>query len=120
MGFNPDFLNRPRKKQSPENHLVLQCIHYLRARGYEAYKIKTQGTPYKGRFLFDPYRLTGLGDLLAWKTPEQLIMCECKINRNKQTTNQIFVQSFWHYPPTRIYAVINSLEELQKIIKENT
>lgn len=109
--------NRPKKKDNPEGRLTLQCIKILRLKGYEAYKIKTQGSPkVGGGFLFDRYRLTGLGDILAWKTREQLFMFECKVNSNEQTSNQIFVENFWHYPPTRIYKVIRSLEELQKII----
>ena len=114
--FNPEW-QRPRKRGNPEGHIVLQCIKYLRLKGYEAYKVKTQGSPKTGGgFLFDPYRLTGWGDILAWKNKEQLFMFECKVDSNKQTPNQIFFQNFWHYPPSRQYYIIHSLEELQEII----
>ena len=120
--FNP-LLQRPRKRSNPEGAIVLQIIKSLRARGYEAYKIKTQGSPYKGRFIFDPYRLTGLPDILAWKKEigdiwvKELFALEVKTETNSQTENQKFFESVFHFPPTRNYAVVRSVEEALKAVK---
>jgi hypothetical protein len=119
--FNPEWLNRPRKRDNPENHLVLQIIHYLRTCGLTCGKIKTQGSPkVGGGFLFDPYRITGLPDILASDRRNGkniLYALECKIGKNKQSPNQQNFQEIFHYPPSRQYLVIYSLEEIQEIIK---
>jgi len=112
--------HQSRKRQNPENHLVLQIIHYLRACGLVCGKIKTQGSPkVGGGFLFDPYRITGLPDILASdrrKGNNILYAIECKAGKNKQSPNQVAFQEIFHYPPSRQYLVIYSLEEIQKIV----
>jgi hypothetical protein len=116
-------LQRPRKRSNPEGAIVLQIIKSLRARGYEAYKIKTQGSPYKGRFIFDPYRLTGLPDILAWKKEagdtwvKELFALEVKSKVGVQSSNQKFFESIFHFPPSRNYAVVRSVEEALKAVK---
>jgi hypothetical protein len=111
----------PHKRGNPEGAIVLQIIKSLRARGLDAYKIKTQGSPYKGRFIFDSYRLTGLPDILAWKPSdtwvETLYGLEVKNNSNTQTPNQKSFQKIFHFPPSRIYAVVHSVEEALEIVK---
>jgi hypothetical protein len=114
------YISRPHKRGNPENHIVLQIIKTLRAYGYNAYKVKTQGSPkVGGGFVLDPYRLTGWGDVLAWKTKEQLFMFEVKDIGNKQTPNQVFFESFFHFPPNRIYAVVHSIEETLQIVNNS-
>lgn len=114
--FNPAW-QRPRKRQAPENHLVLQIIHYLRACGLTAGKIKTQGSPKAGGgFLFDPYRITGLPDIFAWDKQGVMYGIEAKAGKNTQSANQKAFQGLFHKPPDRIYLVVYSLEEIQKIV----
>lgn len=117
------FRQRPRKRQAPEGHLVLQCLHYLKARGYTAGKIKVQGSPLPGGrgFLFDPYRMTGLPDIFAFKQGgtwyDIMYGIECKNGKNTQTDNQLAFQKLFHFPPSRVYLVIRSLDELVSVVK---
>jgi len=113
----PKYRNRVNRRGNPEGHIVLQIIKTLRAYGYNAYKVKTQGSPKAGGgFMFDPYRLTGFPDIFAWKDNFRLFAFEVKAE-TKQTPNQIYFQSFFHYPPSRIYAVVHSVEEALLVVK---
>ncbi len=116
--FNPEWLNRPRKRGSPENHLVLQILHYLRARGLTAGKVKVKGSfSKKGAFILDPYLMTGLPDIFAFDDKNKVMYgVECKVGSNIQSPNQRNFQELFHNPPGRVYLVAYSLEEIQKII----
>lgn len=120
MGYR--FPQRIRKRDNPEGKLVLSCLHYLRARGYEAYKVKTQGSPkVGGGFIFDPYRLTGMPDIFAFKRSSNwydvMYGFECKTQTGRQTDNQEVFEKLFHFPPSRIYAVIRSIADIEAILK---
>jgi hypothetical protein len=108
-----------RKRASPEGALVLQIIKSLRARGWEAWKIKTQGSPKTGGgWIIDRYRLLGWGDVIAWVTPARLYMFEVKAGTAYgQTDNQSAFEKIWHYPPGREYHVIHSWADVERVIK---
>jgi len=93
MGFNPSFLTkqRPRKRGNPEGVLQLQIIKSLRARGHYCAKIKTKGSSYKGRFIFDPYQSVGCPDLIVFSPALRFI--EVKSGKNIQTPEQAQFQA---------------------------
>lgn len=115
MGFNPEFLNRPRKHNNPETHLVRQCIISLRARGIEAAKIKTHGVYDKQTkgYRLDRLAWVGVPDIMAFIP--QLIFLECKVTSG-QSPHQKHFQELCNKANIPYY-IIRSLEELQKIIK---
>lgn len=117
--FNPEWLNRPRKRGSPENHLVLQILHYLKARGLVAGKVKVKGSFSKrGAFILDPYLMTGLPDIFAFDTNNKVMYgIEAKVGSNSQSANQKSFQELFHNPPSRVYLVVYSLEDIQQAIK---
>ena len=113
--FNPEWLNRPRKRASPEAHLVRQIITYLRIKGFRAGKIKTHGVwDSKSRaYRADPYAWVGVPDILCF-TPA-LVFIECKAGHNTQSSEQ---QSFQQLCTTAgiPYILAYSLEDVQKIM----
>ncbi len=113
MGYNPEFLNRPRKRQSPEANLVRQIIIYLKARGFVAGKIKTMGVRRGHAFCFDPYLWRGCPDILAFIP--QLIFIEAKSLSGRQSDEQRAFQNYCNIANIPYY-LIHSLEELQKVI----
>lgn len=114
--FNPEWLNIPRKRGSPENHLVLQILHYLKAVGLVAGKVKVKGSFSKrGAFILDPYLMTGLPDIFAFDEKNKVMYgIEAKIKGNTQSANQRSFQELFHNPPGRIYLVAYSLEDVKK------
>jgi hypothetical protein len=117
--INSSWYNKVRKRKSPERTLVLQILHYLRARGWTAGKVKTTGAFNGKGYIFDPYLLTGLPDIFAFKQEGAwcpvMLGIECKVEKNTQTSNQVAFQKLFHFPPSRIYLVARSLGDIQKI-----
>ena len=116
------FYNRPQKRAQPEAHLVLQILKYLALRGIVAGKAKVKGgilSRGKGFFL-DPYLLKGLPDIFAFNQNTKVMYgIECKVKGNKQTLSQKFFERFFHYPPTRIYIIAYSLEDVEKALMKS-
>lgn len=96
----------------------MQILHYVRACGLAAGKIKTFAAFKPGQgYLADPYQFTGLPDIIAFDDDKKIMYAiEAKVNGNTQSENQKAFQQLFHAPPGRIYLVIYSLEEIQKII----
>lgn len=118
--FNPEWLNRPRKRGNPENQLVLQILHYLKAVGLIAGKVKVKGSFSKrGAFIFDPYLMTGLPDIFAFDEKNKVMYgVECKVGNNTQSANQKTFQELFHNPPERVYLVAYSLEDVKKTLSK--
>jgi hypothetical protein len=115
--FNPEWLNRPRQKNTPETHLRRQALIYLRLKGHVAGKVNVIGTPLKtGRFIASPDLLRGLPDIFSFAPDKTMYAWELKCGKNDLTSFQKIFRDNFHYPPTRQYFVIRSVEELQKII----
>lgn len=114
--FHPDFLNRPRKKNNPETHLVRQIIGYLRLKGYQAGKLKTHGVFDKatGGYRSDPLVFLGVPDIIAF-CPE-LYFFEVKIlpNKIKPNTPQEYFRQYCKEAGINHYE-INNLEQIQKL-----
>ena len=103
MGFNPKFLydkgyfkpvgaKKPaRKRGNPEGVIQLKIIKSLRARGHYCAKLKTKGSSYKGRFIFDPYTAVGCPDLIVFSPA--LAFIEVKAGKNGQTPEQVQFQA---------------------------
>jgi len=116
--FNPQWLNRPRKKNNPETHLRRQALIYLRLKGHFAGKINVIGTPTgRGGFIASPDLMRGLPDIFSFSPDKIMYAWELKIGKNPQSEYQKTFQRYFHNPPARQYFVIYSLEELQEIIK---
>jgi len=116
--MNPAWLQRPRKRGNPENHLRYQCLIYLKAKGFYCGKVKTTGARVEGRWMKDPLLLRGLPDIFAIDPQTKIFYAiECKIGKNPQSTFQKEFQRNFHFPTSRIYLIIRTLEELQEIIK---
>ncbi len=112
-----DWLNRPHKRGNPEACLVRAILIYLKSRDWIAGKVKVRGFKTERGWINDPLMLTGLPDIFAFNDETKVMLgIEAKINNNFQTENQKVFQQLFHFPPSRIYAVIHSLEELQKIV----
>jgi hypothetical protein len=120
MGFPSEWLNRPRKKNTPETHLRRQALLYLRSRGHFAGKVNVIGTPLKnGGFISSPDLMRGLPDIFSFAIKDSVMVMygiELKCGKNKLTSHQETFKAHFHYPPYRIYLEIHSLEELEKII----
>jgi hypothetical protein len=119
MGFNPRFLNRPRKKATPETHLVRNIIIYLRACGWEAAKIKTHGVYDKESkaYRLDRYAWTGVPDILAFKAGD-ILFIEAKVLPNKIEDDSAQAHFRALCKQANIpHLEINSLEQLQAVIK---
>lgn len=74
------------RKGTPEGHLQLQILKYLKFKGYYCAKLKNKGSYYKGRYIKDRYQCLGLPDLICF-TPK-LYFIECKVKGNIQTPHQ--------------------------------
>ena len=116
MNFNPEWLNRNRKRGNPEAHLVLQIIKYAKAIGCYAGKIKVKGSFSKqGNFIFDRYLIRGLPDVLIFKN-SIMYLVECKVGKNILTEEQEIFKQFFHKPPDRIFIEARNLEDVTKEI----
>jgi len=109
--------NRPKKKDNLETHLRRQVIIYLRSKGHIAGKINVIGTPLKGGgFIASPDLMRGLPDIFSFAPDKTMYAWECKIGKNPQSVFQRGFENEFHLPPHRIYAVIHSIEEAEKIL----
>lgn len=104
------------RRKQPEAHLLLQIIKLLRLKGLIVGKVKVKGTSNRqGNFILDPYLMKGLPDAFAFdKTVMYAI--ETKIKGNPQTTEQKAFERLFHNPPTRIYILAYSWEDVECII----
>lgn len=112
MVINPQWLNRPRKHDSPEARLVKQCIIYLRARGHRAAKIKTHGVYDKATkgYRLDRLAWVGVPDILAFIPG--LLFIECKATSGQSPAQKEF-QALCDTAKIP-YLIIRSLEELEQ------
>lgn len=69
--------NRIKKRDNPEGRLVLDIIHYLRAKGYTVGKVKVKGGYGKRGFIRDPYVFLGFPDLCCF-TKDKIVFIEAK------------------------------------------
>lgn len=112
MRFNPDWMNKTRKKGNPEAHIQLQVIHWCKAKGYIIGKIKNKGSRVGNSFIRDPYAFLGLPDLLLF-TP-QMYFIECKAKNGVQSEHQKRFQEYCRKANIP-YILAYSLEDVQKI-----
>jgi hypothetical protein len=113
--FNPEWLNRPRKRGNPEGQLQLQIIHYYKAKGYIIGKIKNKGSRLGNRFIQDPYAFLGLPDLLLF-TSNKMFFIEVKAPQGKQSEYQTAFQNYCNNANIP-YILAYSLEDVQEIVK---
>ena len=107
--------NRPIKNKSPESQLVMQIIHYLRAKNKPCGKTKTRGLFNKqGQWCADPYLFTGFPDITVF-TP-RLIFIEAKSLTGKQSEEQKTFQSFCEKAGIP-YILARRLEDVTEVIK---
>jgi len=113
MRFNPEFLNRPRKKNNPETHLVRQCIIYLRAKGFQTGKIKTHGVYDKvaKAYRADPLAWVGVPDILLFMPG--LAFIECKVTSGQSPTQKQFQANC--IAANIPYYIIHSIEKLEEM-----
>lgn len=106
--------NRPKKHDNPETHLRRQVIIYLRSKSHIAGKVNVIGTPLKGGgFIASPDLMRGLPDIISFGPDKTMYAWECKIGNNPQSDYQKAFQENFHYPPSRIYMVVRSIEDVQ-------
>lgn len=88
MGYPRRCFNRIKKRDNPEGRLVRSIIIYLRARGFEAAKIKTHGVYDKvsRAYRLDLNAWTGVPDILAFCP--QLVFIEAKSATGTQSEHQ--------------------------------
>jgi len=110
--------NRPKKKDNPETHLRRQALIYLRSKGHIAGKVNVIGTPLKGGgFIASPDLMRGLPDIFSFASDKTMYGWECKVGKNPLSDYQKAFRENFHLPPFRVYCIIRSLEDIQKIIK---
>ena len=111
--FNPQWLNRPRKRDNPEGRLVRQILIYLHARGYAAGKLKTMGVKRGNAYCFDPYQWRGVPDLLVF-TPA-LVFIECKSPTGTQSSEQKIFQEYCN-TANLTYILARNLSDVEKAL----
>lgn len=117
--FNPQWLNRPHKRDNPERRLQVQCCIYLYSLGWISGIVKNIGSPNKfGGHILDRYQMRGTPDIIAFSPDKKVMLAiEAKIKNNPQSDFQKMWQENFHLPPSRIYAIIRSRQELEDVIK---
>lgn len=111
MRFKP-YMQRPRKRQAREAHLLLSIIKYLNISGWYVGKVKVKGSfTSKGNFIFDRYLMKGLPDAFAFKG-DTMLAVETKIGSNTLTPDQEKFKQHFHRPPSRIYLEARSLDDV--------
>ena len=113
--FNPEFLNRPRKHNSPEGHTQLQILHYLKSIGATVGKTRTMGVKRGRSYCFDPYTFLGYPDLTFFHK-NRLYFCEVKSPQGIQSEYQKSFQELCEKANIS-YILARSLED---VIKEIT
>lgn len=105
----------------PEGVLVKQIIWELRSRGLKAGKVKVMGVRNaNGSYRNDKYLFLGLPDIVAFDEKNKIMYAiEAKSGYNKQSDEQKEFQRLFHCPPSRIYAVIYSIDELDTLMVLN-
>lgn len=97
--------------------MLLQIIKLLRLKGLIVGKVKVKGTSNRqGRFILDPYLMKGLPDAFAFAGPVMYAI-ETKVPGNHQTPDQKEFERLFHSPPTRIYVLAYSWEDVEKALK---
>jgi len=105
------------KRDNPEGRIVLQILKYLHLKGHYCGKVKTKGSFIKqGRFILDRYQMTGLPDIFSFSPDSIFYAIECKAGKNNMSDNQVKFSEVFHLPPTRIFILAYSLEDVMKII----
>lgn len=115
MGFNPEFLNRPRKYKNFEGHIQLQIIHYLKSIGAVVGKTKTMGVKRGRSYCFDPYTFLGYPDLTCF-LKNRLYFIEVKSPQGKQSEYQNNFQELCNKANIP-YILAKSLEDVTSAIK---
>lgn len=115
MGYNPEFMNRRRKRDNPEGRLQLQIIHYLKACGFVVGKTKTTGIRRGQAFCFDPYTFRGFPDLCCFAR-NKLIFIEVKAPSGTQSQEQRNFQELCN-SANITYILARSLEDITSLIK---
>ena len=114
--FNPDFLNRPRKRNNPEGILQLQIIRYCKARGFIIGKIKNKGSRIGNRFIFDPYAFLGLPDLLLFANNKMYFVEVKSPEGGQQSEYQIAFQNYC-IKANIPYILVRDISDIEKIVK---
>ncbi len=115
--FNPEWISHPRKRQSPEGHIQLQIIRYLRSIGAIVGKTKTMGVKRGNTYCFDIYTMRGKADLEAfYKGVMYAIECKAPGKSIKENSDQDKYRSYFHKPPDRIFIEADCLEDVQSVI----
>lgn len=81
--------SRHRKRRSPERGFLKDALRFLKLKRFTCFMIKTTGVVIRNtnRWHKDPYRETGLPDLLIIHKGYS-IFCELKVGKNKPSLNQ--------------------------------
>ena len=116
--FNPQWLQRPRKKDNPEGRTQLQILKYLKAIGAVVGKTKTVGIKRGKNYCFDPYTMRGKADLECfWKGVMYAIEVKAPGKSIKEDSDQDKYRNVFHCPPSRIFIEADCLEKVMSIIK---
>ena len=104
------------RRKQPEAHLLLLIIKLLRLHGLKVGKVKVKGTQSpRGNFILDPYLMRGLPDAIAFDK-DVMYAIETKVKGNSQTPDQKEFEKLFHYPPSRIYILAYSWEDVESVI----
>lgn len=116
--FNPEWLNRNRKRDNPESAIQLQIIHYLKRIGAVVGKTKTMGVKRGKAYCFDIYTMRGKSDLEAfYKGVMYCIEVKAPGKKIIENSDQDSYRSFFHSPPSRIFIEADCLDDVLSVIK---
>jgi len=113
--FNPQWLNKPRKRSGLEGRIQLQIIHYLKMKGAAVGKTKTMGVRDGGHYRFDIYTFRGFPDLTCFIN-NTLYFIEVKSPRGIQSPEQQTFELLCHQAGIH-YILAKSLEDVISVIK---
>lgn len=78
-----------KKRNNPEGRIVLDIIHYLRAKGYAVGKMKSMGVFREGHYCKDKYLFLGLPDVLCF-TRDKIVFIEAKAGTKQSDWQKCF------------------------------
>jgi hypothetical protein len=112
--FNPEWLNRPRKRGSPEIIIQRQILGYLKPICQAVGKTKTMGVKRGRVFCFDPFTFRGFPDITFFKD-NKIGFVEVKSATGRQTEDQKSFQQLCNKSGV-IYILAHKLEDVISVI----
>ncbi|RKY32380.1 MAG: hypothetical protein DRP74_02595 [Candidatus Omnitrophota bacterium] len=113
--FNPEWLNKPRKRGNPEGVIQRQILGYLKPICQAVGKTKTMGVRRGKAFCYDPFTFRGFPDITFFKD-NKIGFIEVKSATGRQTKEQRHFQELCQTAGLT-YILARDLSDVTRIIK---